>query len=368
MRVRDVLVHLEQLAPPALAESWDNVGLLVGEASQPVTSILVALDVTPAVLDQAQTQGAQLIVTHHPLIFSGLKRLTEDGGVASMLRRMIREGRSAIAMHTNLDAAPDGLNTYVAKLFGLNDIRPLIPTATRPLRKLVVYVPESHIDAVRSAMCAAGAGHIGHYADCTFGVPGTGTFRPEAGTHPFIGTTGELEHVREVRLETVVPQASLHDVLTAMLTSHPYEEVAYDIFPLEIPWPGAGLGRIGQLASPLPAQEFLTHIGSILQTDRLSFIGNPHQQVRTIALCTGAGGDFIAQAMHSGADLYVTGEVKHHQALLARQQGMAVIDAGHFPTERPAVNLIAEYLETHTREISIIRALEDDPLQLKQGI
>jgi dinuclear metal center YbgI/SA1388 family protein len=325
---------------------------------------LVALDASAEVLEQAERQQAELLVVHHPLIFSGLKRLVDDRGTVTLVRRLIREGRSLIAMHTNLDAAPDGLNTYVARLLGLCELRPLLPSASRPLLKLVVYVPETHGEAVRAAICAAGAGHIGHYSDCTFGTPGTGTFRPEEGTQPFLGAAGQLARVAEVRLETVVPRTALEEVLAALRKAHPYEEVAYDLFSLENPWPQAGLGRIGALATPASAGAFLETVGGVLATDRLAFIGDPARTVRTVALCTGAGGDYLPHAWRQQADLYLTGEVKHHHALLARQWGIAVIDAGHFATERPAVRLFAEYLTAQLPQLHVVIAEERDPLRV----
>lgn len=362
LTVREVQAALEEVAPPALAESWDNVGLQVGEAAQAVATVLVALDATPAVLAQAAAHGAELIITHHPLLFSGVTRLIEEGGQGSLLRRLVREGRSLLALHTNLDSAPAGLNTYVAARLGVRDTRPLVPSVARPLRKLVAYVPETHVDAVRTAICEAGAGHIGRYADCTFAAPGTGTFRPGADTSPFIGTPGTLERVPEIRLETVVPRARERAVLDALFASHPYEEVAFDLLPLENAWPDAGLGRIGTLEAPTTAEAFLGTVRRVLGTDRLALVGNPHQPVRTVALCTGAGGEYAEDAHRAGADLYLTGEVKHHQALLARTRGLAVIDAGHFATERPAVELLADFLLARFPALTVIRAEEEDPL------
>jgi len=352
---------LERLAPAALAESWDNVGLLLGDAAQAVTAVMVALDATLPVLEQAGRIGAELLVVHHPLIFSGLKRLVEDGGAVSLARRMIREGRSLVALHTNLDSAPCGLNCYVAEMLGMRATQPLALSTSRSLLKLVVYVPETHAEVVREALCQAGAGHIGRYSECTFSSAGIGSFRPDAGTSPFIGQPDTLERVPEVRLETVIPRAVLPRVLRAMLASHPYEEVAYDLFSLENTWPDAGLGRIGTLEAPVLAGEFLETVRSVLPSPRASFIGDPAKQVYRVALCTGAGGDLWEDALHAGADLFLTGEVKHHQALLARQHGLAVIDAGHFATERPAVALLAEYLNRHFPELPVHRAEEEDP-------
>lgn len=358
--VRDITRALDRLAPPALTESWDNVGLLVGDAAQPVRTVVVALDASPVVLAQAAEAGAELLVTHHPLIFTPLKRLTEDGGIGTLVRQLVCQNCSLYAVHTNLDSAPGGLNAYVADLLGLCETRPLISSTARPLLKLVVYVPEAHVDAVRAAIAAAGAGHIGNYAECSFGAPGTGTFRPGDATNPYIGTPGELEKVDEVRLETVVPKPALGAVLTAMTAAHPYEEVAYDLLPLENAWPDAGIGRIGVLDATT-AGAFRDRVADVLGTTRLSLAGPADRPVRTVALCTGSGGDFLGAAQSSGADLYLTGEVKHHAALLARQANIAVLDAGHYPTERPAVNLLAGYLERELPDITVIRATESDP-------
>ncbi len=359
--VRDIARILDRFAPSALAESWDNVGLLVGDPAQAVETVLVALDCTPGALAQAADAGASLLVTHHPLIFSPFKRVMEDGGTATLARALIRQDCNLIAVHTNLDSAPAGLNTHVAGLLGLRDTRPLIPSAARPLLKLVVYVPEAHADAVRAALAGAGAGQIGNYSECTFSARGVGTFRPEEGTTPFVGTRGQLERVEETRLETVVPKARLGGAIAAMLAAHPYEEVAYDVLPLENAWPGAGLGRVGTLAEPTTAGAFLEHAGTVLRTARLSLAGPADRPVRTVALCTGSGGDFLEAAIGVGADLYLTGEVKHHHALLARQRGFPIIDAGHYPTERPAADLLADVLRRDCPDLRVLVAAERDP-------
>ncbi|MHB9133555.1 MAG: Nif3-like dinuclear metal center hexameric protein [Armatimonadota bacterium] len=362
LTVRDIQRRLDRLAPPVLAEQWDNVGLLVGDPAQEVRAVVVALDATHGALAQAEAQGANLLVVHHPLIFSGLKRLVEDGGINTLVRRLVASGISLLAYHTNLDSAPEGLNQYVGQMLGLQSLSPLLPSEAHPLVKLVVYVPEAQVDVVREAICRAGAGQIGRYSECTFGAPGIGTFRPEEGANPYIGMVGELERVAEIRLETVVPKPALRTVLDAMVAAHPYEEVAYDLFSLEKTWPGAGLGRIGTLPSPTTAGAFLQQVRHILQVQCPALIGDLNREVTTVALCTGAGGDFAEQARYAGADLYLTGEVKHHQALLARQHGFAIIDAGHYPTERPAVSLIAGYLEAQFPELVVVRAEEKDPI------
>ena len=278
IKVAEILQSLAELAPLELAESWDNVGLLVGDMEQPVQGVLLALDASEEVIAQAADSAAELIVVHHPLIFSGMKRLIEDRGVATLLRRLIRDGRSLIAMHTNLDSAPHGLNQYVAEKIGLQDIRPLLTTTIQPMVKLVVFVPESHITAVREALCAAGAGKIGHYCDCTFTGIGAGTFRPMAGSKPYIGETGVLESVTEHRLEMVLEKSFLPAVISALHRVHPYEVPAYDIFPELASWPAAGLGRIGNSNAGTVAH-FVAQIEEILQVPRLSLVGDPSAHV-----------------------------------------------------------------------------------------
>lgn len=361
--VSEILHSLAELAPMELAESWDNVGLLVGDLQQQVQGIVVALDASADVLDQLSDNEAELLVVHHPLIFSGMKRLVEDGGVNTLLRRLIYEGHSLIALHTNLDSAPHGLNQYVAEKLGLVDICPLLPNSARPLLKLVVFVPESHQEELRAALCAAGAGQIGHYSDCTFSSSGQGTFRPMAGSKPYIGETGVLESVTEQRLEMVVAKSALAAVLNALKAVHPYEVPAYDILPQEIAWPGAGLGRIGRCQQTVSMAHFAAHVDEVLSVPRIAMVGDPSAKVSRVALCTGSGGDFLPDAIRAGADLYLTGELKHHQALLARQQGIAVLDIGHFASERPAVPLLADYLEAKFPLIDITCAEEVDPLQ-----
>lgn len=361
LTVREIQQGLDQFAPPALAEIWDNVGLLVGDPTREVRTVLVALDATVGVLAQAAAMGAELLVTHHPLLFTAHKRLVDDGGTLRLALQLVRADRCLLAYHTNLDSAPEGLNHHVAGLFGLRALRPLAPSEARPLLKLVVYVPEAHVDTVRAAISTAGAGHIGRYDECTFGVEGIGTFRPEAGATPFIGAIGALERVPEVRLETVVPRAALGSVLRAMFASHPYEEVAYDLLPLENAWPGAGLGRIGTLEAPTTAGAFRDRVREVLGVVHPVLIGDPAHPVRTVALCTGAGGDFVEAARRAGADLFLTGEVKHSQALLARDQGPAVIDAGHFATERSAVTLLARELAARFPALTVAQAEEVDP-------
>jgi len=343
VRVQDLLGLVHGLYPPDLAEEWDNVGLQVGDPGAVVERVLVALDPTAGVVAAAAAQGAQLLVTHHPLLFKPLRRLTPDDPTGHVVWQAVQAGVAIVAAHTNLDVAADGLNRWLATRLQLVDAEPLQPVAGQ-LIKLVVFVPASHAETVADALFAAGAGQIGAYDRCSFRAGGIGTFRPGFGTSPFIGTFGEDQLVEEVRLETVVPQRRLSRVLERMSQAHPYEEVAYDLIPLANHLPGAGLGRIGRLAEPLALAELAERIKAGLACETVRLVGRPDQPVSKVAVCGGSGAGLIREARRRGADVLVTGDIKYHEARQGEDLGLALIDAGHFATERPAVAELAARL------------------------
>lgn len=338
----DIVKMMDAIAPPSLAEDWDNPGLLLGDPAQEVTRVLLALDVTPPVVQEATNIGAQLIVAHHPVIFQPLKTLRADDPRGRLLTMLLRQGVAVFAAHTNLDAAAGGVNDVLAATLGLTDIE-LLSGAGERLVKIAVYVPEDYVDKVRVAMTRAGAGHIGRYSHCTFGVMGTGTFKPLAGTNPFIGREGELTYTAECRLETIVPQDLVTPVVAAMRRVHPYEEVAYDLYPLLNRRETAGLGRIGRLGTPLTLDAFARLVAQALAVPAVKVAGQV-DMVRRVAVCGGSGGNLAARAVARGADVLVTGDVKYHDAQDALAMGLAVIDAGHFGTERPMLQALATTL------------------------
>lgn len=335
-RVQDLLGALNSLYPPDLAEEWDNVGLQVGDPTATVNRALVALDPSLAALTAARAHGAQLLVTHHPLLFKPLRRLTPDDPVGRVVWQAVKDGVAIISAHTNLDVAPAGLNCWLAERLGLESSEPLQATAGR-LLKLVVYVPAGHEEAVSEALFAAGAGQIGAYDQCSFRSTGTGTFRPGPGSKPFIGKAGDRENVAELRLETIVPQRRLGKILEKLLKAHPYEEVAYDLIPLANPLPDTGLGRIGRLAAALPLAELGVRVKAALGGHCVRLTGDMDRPVQKLAVCGGSGAGLIQEARRRGADALVTGDVKYHDARLAEELGLALIDAGHFATETLAV-------------------------------
>lgn len=343
----DIINIMEDIAPLSLAEKWDNPGLLLGEPAQEVSRVLLALDVTPPVVAEATKIGAQLIVAHHPVIFRPLKALRTDDVRGRMLAALLRQGIAVLAAHTNLDAAAGGVNDVLAAALGLTDVAILAETE-EPLVKIAVYVPEEYVDHVRTAMTDAGAGHIGGYSDCTFSTPGTGTFKPLAGARPFIGQEGELTHTAECRLETIVPQTLVAPVVAAMRRVHPYEEVAYDLYPLLNRRETAGMGRIGRLAAPLTLDALARLVARVLAVPAVKVAGQA-DAVRRVAVCGGSGSGLAARAAKLRADVLVTGDVGYHDAQDAVAMGLAVIDAGHFGTEHPVLAALAAVLSARAQ-------------------
>lgn len=337
--VRDVEQFLDKMAPFASALDFDNVGLLVGSGEQTAERTLVALDITPPVVEEAERLGAGLVVSHHPVIFRPIKRLDAD----DVPYRLARAGIAALCAHTNLDMAPGGVNDTLAKELGLRNTRCLSAEATQPFWKVAVFVPESDARAVSDAMTAAGAGRLNRYRDCTFSTQGVGTFLPMEGAHPAVGSPGERTEVSECRVEMLCSPDCLSDVLRAMRRAHPYEEPAFDVLPnhaVEKTFPGALAGEMDQ---PMEPQRFARHVKERLHCEGVRWIKGD-RPVRTVGLCGGAGGDQIFDAIDQGLDAYVTGEIKHHELLAAAHAGITVVDAGHFRTEQVVVPRLVEVL------------------------
>ncbi|MGB9866680.1 MAG: Nif3-like dinuclear metal center hexameric protein [Bacillota bacterium] len=340
-----IMEELEAWAPRSLASDWDNVGLQVGSTAAQASKVLVCLDVTQATVEEAIGRHCDLIVSHHPLIFGSLKQLSADSPIGRIIHKLVKHDVSLCCLHTNLDVAPGGVEDTLADLLELQDVRVLAPVGTEKLYKIVVFVPKGYEDKVRDAMAQKGAGWIGNYSHCSFQVEGTGTFKPLEGSNPFIGQQGQLEKVAEFRLETIVPQRILRDVVTAMLEVHPYEEVAYDIYPLQNEGKAYGFGRVGRLPKPLTVSELVQHVNKALGCDQVRVVtSGPGQQVDKVATSCGSGGDKVELCSRAGAKVLVTGDVKYHDALKALAQGLTVIDAGHYFTERPVLGKIVDRL------------------------
>lgn len=366
VNVGDVMAVLNAFAPDNLAAEWDNVGLLCGSPDLKAERIMLALDVTPEVAEQAIEQKARLIVSHHPLIFKNLKNLAETDWRSRLLAKLIRNEIAVYAAHTNLDFSAGGVSDVLAAKLGLSDVSVLQKRGHCPLRKIAVFVPDQYAERVMSAMTRAGAGHIGGYSDCAFRVKGSGSFRPLAGTSPFIGRTGELSVVKETRIETVAPAAKLPSVLKAMLAAHPYEEAAYDIYELANDRTGVwGAGRIGALGNPVTAEAFARMVKTALSLEYVLY-ADAGRVIKKAAVCGGAGGGLVEDAVSAGADVLVTGDLGYHEVQEAKHAGISVIDAGHQGTEWPVLSLLAAKIAEGLkgREIKILIAAETPALRM----
>lgn len=342
-KLSDILGIINKIAPPALAESWDNSGLQLGDPAAAVSRIMVALDATPAVVESALASSCHLLVTHHPLIFKPQKSISTATPQGRLIHAAIKGGLAIISIHTSYDIAADGLNDLLAKRLGVGGCVPLHPTSSRELAKLVVFVPEDHLERVRTALFPH-AENLGAYRDCSFAATGEGTFTPLDGATPFIGTIGSQERVPERRLELLVCRANLGRAVKALVAAHPYEEPAFDIYPLLNEGDTLGLGRIGQLERPLSLADFAARVGERLPAPRLRYVGDPALMVAKVALCSGSGASLLREAARSGADCLVTGDVKYHDARDAEELGIALVDAGHFPSEHIMVTDVGERL------------------------
>ena len=341
LKVRDIAAWLEAWAPRHLAESYDNVGLLVGSADAEVTKVLVSLDCTERVVEEAEREGCELIVSHHPVIFGGLKRLNGQNDVERTVMRAIRSGIALYAIHTNLDNVSTGVNRHLGQLVGCipESLKILRPMGAK-LEKWTVFVPTSHADELWEAMAGAGAGSIGNYDQCSFAAEGVGTFRAQPGATPFVGEVGKLHREQEIRLEMVVPGETLRQVERAMRKAHPYEEVAYDRVVLENGRMDLGAGMVGDLPEPMAWDAFADHVKSALGANALKHTPPVKEQVKRIAVCGGSGAFLLGDVARSGADVYITSDVKYHEYFQAEGR-FQLLDVGHYESEWQTSALIA---------------------------
>lgn len=351
--VAAVCAHLDRFAPPALAADWDNVGLLLGDDSADVHRILTCLTVTPAVVTEAIAETVELIVSHHPVLFRGAKRLSTATAEGRLLWPLARAGIAVYSPHTALDNTAGGINELLARRLGLTNVIPLRRGDGERRCKVVVFVPDADLQKVSDAMFAAGAGVIGQYEQCSFRLAGTGTFFGTESTNPTVGEKGRREDVSEWRLEVVCPEAILPVVLTAMRSAHSYEEPAFDVYPLKpLPGPG-GEGRIGELATAVPLRELAATVKRELSARAVQVVGDVGRPVKRVAVACGAAGEFLTDAVRAKADVFLTGEMRFHDYLSAEAQGIALLLPGHYATERPAVEELAGRLGHEFSDLTV---------------
>ncbi|WP_100331591.1 Nif3-like dinuclear metal center hexameric protein [Bacillus xiapuensis] len=325
----EVIQLFEQFSPKKYAMEGDKIGLQIGRLNQPVERVLIALDVLEEVVDEAIAKRVQLIIAHHPIIFRPLKSLITSEPAGRVIEKLIKHDIAVYAAHTNLDVAKGGVNDLLAEALELQSPEVLVPTFAERLKKLAVFVPETHEDAVREAMGTAGAGFIGEYSHCSFTSQGTGRFLPRAGANPYIGQPGKSEEVAEVKIETVYPESLEKKVLAAMLKAHPYEEVAYDLYPLANQAETLGIGRIGKLEKEMTLREFADFVKEKLDVKGVRVVGELTDKVKKVAVLGGDGNKYFQTAKFKGADVYVTGDFYYHTAHDALAAGLNIIDPGH---------------------------------------
>lgn len=340
--LKTLTAAIEAKAPPALQESYDNSGLQTGDPDMEIKGVLITFDFTEACIQEALEKDCNLIIAHHPLTLSGFKRITGKSAAERILMQAIRHNLALYTAHTNIDSVVGGVSSILADKLSLIKQRILEPRGNS-LLKLVVFVPESHADKLRQALFEAGGGRIGAYDRCSFNLSGTGTFRGDADTRPFVGTPGQTHAEAEVRIETILPAFHQQQVVEALLSAHPYEEPAYDLYPLHNNWDQAGFGVIGQLPKPQSTQSFLEHLKQVSGTGCVRHTRALKDQVQTIAVCGGSGSFLLNKAIAQKADVYVSGDFKYHQFFDAEGE-IVIADIGHYESERFVKEVFFELL------------------------
>ncbi|HPS62925.1 MAG TPA: Nif3-like dinuclear metal center hexameric protein [Bacteroidales bacterium] len=332
MKLNDIAAHLESLAPLPLQEDYDNSGWLIGDPEVEFRRALLCLDLTNAVMEEAIREDCNLVIAHHPFIFRGLKKIVAGEPETHIITTAIRHNIAVYAIHTNLDNVLDGLNARVMSMIGVEDCRVLRPQPGK-LLKLAVFCPDGHADSVREALFSAGAGKIGNYDCCSYNVSGEGTFRPSDKANPYVGEKNTLHHEPEIRIEVIFPRHLEGRVVAALLKAHPYEEVAYDLYPLENLYPLAGSGLIGALKEPLDEAGFLTRVRQATGIPVIRHSPLRNTAVQRVALCTGSGGFLIRDALRAGADIFLTADLRYHD-FFGLHPRMIIADIGHYESER----------------------------------
>ena len=342
MKISELLCAINELAPFSLQEDYDNSGLLVGDPDKEVSKGLITLDITEDVLDEAIQNKCDVVISHHPFIFDGLKKVTGEKPAEKLLVKAIKNDLSVISVHTNLDTVYSGVNSKLSELIGLENVK-VLSSKKGLLKKLVVFCPKDHSDDVRMAIFKAGAGKIGDYDWCSYNIRGKGSFRAGEGANPFVGNVNELHYEEEDRIETIYPSYIEKEVINAMINAHPYEEVAYDLYPLDNEFDRVGAGMIGQLKSPMPVNKFLSLLENKFQTGVIRYNSNFEKEIKTVALCGGSGSFLLDKAIAAGADAFVTADVKYHLFFEAKEK-ILIADIGHYESEQFTKDLLYEMI------------------------
>ncbi len=353
MNIQQVADFLETLAPSSLQEDYDNCGLLTGNALQQCTGIICALDVTPEVVAEAAAKRCNLVVSHHPVLFGSIRRLTGKNSTEETILSAIRKDIALYAIHTSLDNVLYGVNGKIASRLGLQHTA-VLQHKEKTLKKIYSFVPADYALQVRHALFAAGGGQIGQYSECSFNSEGTGTFKAGEGSNPFVGEKGSQHEEKEIRVEMVFPAAAEQAILSALRASHPYEEVAYDVVSLDNTHPAIGSGLVGKLPFAMGEKEFLAFLSEVFEVPAIRHTAFRNRNIQKLALCGGSGSFLISKALASGADAYVTADIRYHQFFDAQNQ-MLLCDVGHYESEQFTIGLLQEVLEQKFPNFAVLK-------------
>jgi len=352
MKIKEFTRFLESFADPLLQESYDNCGLTVGDPEDTLEKVLVCLDVNEKVMDEAIQSGCQLIISHHPVIFRGLKKITVQSGTERIIIKAIKNNIALYALHTSLDNIISGINGLLAEKAGLKNITALLPKKDL-LRKLVTFCPLAETAKLREALFKAGAGNIGNYDSCSFNAEGSGSFRANENAHPFTGNINELHFEKETRIETIYPVYKENEVISALLEVHPYEEVAYDIYPLSNEFSKAGSGIIGELEKETSEEDFLSNLKEVLSIKHIRHSQFTFKKLKKIAICSGSGSFLIQEAIRKKAGLFVTADLKYHDFLEADGK-ILLADIGHYESEQIVKELLFKILTKNFNNFAVL--------------
>ncbi len=361
-KISEVIACIEQMAPLAYQESWDNSGVQVGDVKQEVKAVLLCIDITEATIDEAIERGANLVISHHPLIFKGIKKLTGRNYVERVIIKAIQHNIVLYSAHTNMDKCMGGVNFRIAQKLGLKNIRVLAPEENY-LYKVVTYVPQASVEAVRQAMWAAGAGTIGAYDCCSYSLEGKGTFRASAGCKPFVGEIDELHTEAEIRVEMIAAKDKIGRVVAAIHSAHPYEEPAIDVVPLANEYTQMGLGCVGDLENEIAENAIPRYIKERLGVQYIRHTQTTDRKVKRIALCGGSGAEFLSHAIREKAGVYITADVKYHDFFNTENQ-IVIADIGHFESEQCIKEVFYEQISKNFINFAILMAeCDKSPVQ-----
>ena len=353
-KIKNIINLFQQVSPFSYQESYDNSGLIVGNPEQEITSILITLDTTEEIIEQAIKTGANLIISHHPIIFKALKTITGKNHIERIIIKAIKNNIAILAVHTNIDNVFQGVNSKLSEKLNLKNCK-ILSTKSNELKKLITFVPEKSANQVRKAIFDAGAGQIGDYNSCSYNTNGKGTFRATSGTNPFVGKINELHTESEVRIETIFPKHKKSQIIQALLKTHPYEEVAYDIYSLDNEHKKVGSGMLGELAEPISELKFLEKIKQSFNVHTIKHSPLLNKDIRTVAFCGGAGSFLLNKAIQQRADIFISAEFKYNQFFDVDKK-ILIADIGHFESEQYTKELFYEIITKKFTHIKVINS------------